>query len=90
MSWRQHLAGLCQVLVDRVSEDELRSICGELGIAYDSLPSRGHAGRARELVKKLDHSGSLSKLVDAGARVPPELTWPETPVTEMSAVDDCE
>ena len=78
---QQYLGSLCQLLADRilVPEEELHEICRDLDIDYDDLPSRGRAGKARDLVKQVDHSERLSSLTDACARVCPYLTWPAAP-----------
>jgi formylglycine-generating enzyme required for sulfatase activity len=65
VSQQQHLGSLCQALVNQVSEEELRMLCSDLTINYDDLPSGGRAGKARELIKRLDHDGQIPKLVEA-------------------------
>lgn len=62
---QQHLGGLCRALISEVTEDEVRALCSRLGIDYDALPSKGHAGRARELVRRLDYERRIPELTRA-------------------------
>ena len=52
-------------LVTHFTEAQLRDLCFELGADYDSLPAEGKAGKARELVVRLERKGRLAELAQA-------------------------
>lgn len=69
------LARLRQILTERFSEDELRTLCFDLGVDYEVLPAEGKAGKARELVSYLERRKRLSELVKVGQRLRPDISW---------------
>jgi hypothetical protein len=71
----ENLIWLRQVLTDRFEEEELRTLCFDLGVKYSSLPAQGVAGKARELVIYLDNRGQLLDLAKAGKRLRPDISW---------------
>jgi hypothetical protein len=73
-----------QQLVDAFNEEELRSLCFELSVDFDSLPAIGKAGKARELVALLERSGHLPDLIALCSAQRPGMTWSFTPVTLSS------
>jgi len=46
------------------SDDELHTLCFDLGIDYESLPARGKAGKAREIIAYLERRDEINKLID--------------------------
>ena len=66
---------LLRNLEEHFDEEELRSLCFELGVKYDSLPAQGAAGKARELVATLDRAGRLPQLVERGRQLRPHIPW---------------
>lgn len=46
------------------SEDELNTLCYELGVNYDALPASGLYGKARELLEYMERHGRLTKLYE--------------------------
>jgi hypothetical protein len=76
---------LHQVLTGRFDEEGLRTLCYYLEIDYDSLRGKGKAGKARELIACLDRRGQISKLVETGRQLRPDIAWSDTPeVTERT------
>jgi hypothetical protein len=66
---------LRQLLVERYSEDELRTLCHDLGVDVEVLGGHGKAGRARELVAYLERRERLDDLVRAGRLHRPDVAW---------------
>ncbi|MCL4265554.1 MAG: SUMF1/EgtB/PvdO family nonheme iron enzyme [Anaerolineae bacterium] len=53
---------ILRFLQERVSEDELRTICFHLQIDYESLPSVGKGGKGLELIKFMQRRNRLPEL----------------------------
>jgi hypothetical protein len=49
-------------LTDRVDEEELRTLCFDWGIDYDSLPGKGKAAKVRELVSREQRRDGVGRL----------------------------
>ena len=56
------LPTLRDILVTYFSDSELRDLCLDLGIDYESLPGEGKAAKARELVAYCQRHGRLTEL----------------------------
>ncbi len=75
MDKQQILIKLRQILSTRLSEEELRSLCFDLGVDYENLGGEGKAGRARNLIGYFDRRERLDDLI-AGCRSSlPDLPW---------------
>lgn len=68
-----NLTQLRQSLLDHFSEEELRTLCFDLGIDYDDLPASGRAAKARELVSHLDRRGRIPEFVAHCAKLRPQF-----------------
>ncbi len=79
MASRQYLTRLRQILDTRFDLEELRTLCSDLGVDYDSLPGEGKAAKARELVNYLERHDRISDLVELGKQIRPGLSWEHTP-----------
>ncbi len=78
------LSRLRQILVDRFDDGELRDLCFDLGIDYESLPGKGKSDRARELIAHLERRDGIPRLLAVVRRSRPEIDWNdalETPHT---------
>ncbi len=75
---RKHLVKLRRTLTDRFSEEELRTLCFDLGLDYDDLPGQAKADRARELVHHLDARRRVLELVQVGQRLRPDVSWQDS------------
>jgi nucleoside phosphorylase len=65
----EQLSQLRQNIIGRFSDQELRDLCQDMGIDYESLPGEGKAGKARELVAYCERRGLILELksrVEAG------------------------
>ncbi len=69
------LTRLRQGLAKYFSDGELRDICFDFGIDYDSLPGQGKADKARELVMYFENRGRISELQRTCARLRPHVAW---------------
>ncbi len=69
------LTQLRQLLVDHYSEGELRTLCFDLGVDYESLPPGGKADKARELVAYLERRDRILDLLQVGQRLRPDVDW---------------
>ena len=69
------LTMLRQLLVERFSQGELRTLCFDLGLDYDDLPGQGKADKARELLEYLDHRCAVQRLVEVGRQSRPDISW---------------
>ncbi len=74
--WNQeHLTQLRQILAAHLSDEELHTLCFDLGIDYADLPGEGRAGKARELIALLDRYGRIPELVGVGSKLYPHILW---------------
>jgi len=62
---RRHLR---KALCDLFNLEELRTLCFDLRVDYDSLPGEGKAAKARELVAYMQRREELERLVAAVRR----------------------
>jgi len=62
------LVELRQALVKHFDLEELRTLCFDLSVDYDSLPGEGKEGKARELVAHVQRRGELESLILAVRR----------------------
>jgi formylglycine-generating enzyme required for sulfatase activity len=56
-------------------ESELRDLCFDLKVDYDSLRGDGKGDRARELVAYMERRGRISELVEACRQLRPSVLW---------------
>lgn len=74
------LAALRQNLIDHFSEEELRTLCFDLGLDYENLPALGKAGKAREIVAGVERTGVMPQLLAYCRRKRPTVSWNGEPV----------
>ena len=72
---REQSIGLRQVLIERLSDGELRDFCFELGIDYANLPGEGKAQKARELIAHLGRRNRIPELLTVGRQLRPDISW---------------
>jgi nucleoside phosphorylase len=58
----EQLSQLRQNIIDHFSDQELRDLCQDMGIDYESLPGEGKSAKARELVAFCERRGRISEL----------------------------
>jgi hypothetical protein len=66
---------LLQDLDKHFSEEDLRTLCFELGEDYENLPAQGKAGKARELILQLGRVGRVLELIDRCRKLRPNISW---------------
>jgi len=64
---------LRRILIDYFDEEELRTLCFDLGVDYDSLRGEGKAARARELVALVERTDRMANLEAAVRHERPTL-----------------
>jgi len=76
---------LREILTRYFDAGELRTLCFDLGVDYDSLPGEGKASKARELVAYLERHSRLPELVEMGKQQRPDVPWVDTPEAAREA-----
>jgi internalin A len=71
---------LRQILVERFDTEELRTLCYDLGVAFDALGGTNRAGKSRELVAYLERRQRLGDLIRTGKRLRPDIDWGPVPI----------
>lgn len=66
---------LRRILDTYFNETELRNLCLDINVDYDSLSSGGKADKARELVRYCDRHGCIPDLVNAINKDRPNAPW---------------
>ncbi|MEM7118258.1 MAG: hypothetical protein AAF614_37870 [Chloroflexota bacterium] len=82
----EELAHLRQLMLEAFNQGEIRTLCFDLGIAYDDLSGENRAGKVRELIAHCQRNGQLEALIDLCARRRPHLAWPSQ---VRQSLDDC-
>jgi hypothetical protein len=59
------LRQLRRVLVEFFNEDQIRALCMELGVSWDSLPGHSADAKARELVQEISVQDRVLDLLQA-------------------------
>lgn len=72
---QEHLIKLHRILSTHFDENELRTLCFNLGVDYDDLPGKGKANKARELTGYSARHGRISELVKTGKELRPDIVW---------------
>ena len=75
------LAQLRKNLISYFDEEELRTLCSDLGVDYDSLRGEGKAAKARELVTYCERRGCIPKLLRKCIELRPNASWSMPNVT---------
>lgn len=71
------LSAIHQLLLAHFDEEELKTLCLNLGLSYDDLSANGRAHKSRELVTYLGRRGRLEELRTAVAAARPHAAWPD-------------
>ena len=69
------LVRLREALALAFSDEELRTLCFDLGLEYDDLPGETRAGKARELVAHFARREELGGLLEVVAKRRPNMLW---------------
>ena len=79
----EYLTRLRKILDTRFSQEELRTLCFDLGVDYDNLPSEGKTNKARELVNYLNQRFRLPDLVVVGKQLREDIVWEDISKTTI-------
>lgn len=69
------LSNLRQVLNERFNESELRDLCFDLGVDYESLLGEGRADKARELIGYMERRKRIPELIMKGEKQRSDILW---------------
>lgn len=64
-----------ELLTNLFSDGELRNLCFDLGIDYESLPGGGKADKARELIAYAQRHRQIDQLLNECRRLRPHADW---------------
>lgn len=71
-------AELRYVLIERFNENELKDLCFDLEVDYESLAGNTKLDKARELIAYLERRQCIPKLVKVGQFLRSDIDWPKT------------
>jgi hypothetical protein len=71
----EKLARLHQNIAVYFGDEELRSLCFDLGVDYADLPAEGKDGKAREFVAYCERRGRIPELVEVCRKLRPRVEW---------------
>lgn len=63
------------------NEEELRTLCFDLGISYEDLGARGRVANIRELIDWAKRNGQLDRLQNTLVSAKPHITWSDLFIT---------
>ncbi len=69
----KNLVILRKTLIETFDENELKTLCFNLGLNYDDLPGERKSDKGRELIAYFDRRGQLSQLVSAVREARPKM-----------------
>jgi hypothetical protein len=75
ISSHEILAKLHQNIATYFGDEELRSLCFDLGVDYADLPARNKDGMARELVAYMEHRSRIPELIEMCRKLRPNVEW---------------
>lgn len=64
-----------RILTEYFSEDELKTLCFDLGIDYENLPGEGKEAKSRELIAYCERCGRLLELMEVGEQLRSNVSW---------------
>jgi len=76
---QKHLSKLRRILAVRFSKSELRTLCFDLGIEYETLPGETKQDIARELVVHCGRRSQIPQIIEVGRQLRPDIPWEDAP-----------
>ncbi len=70
-----YLANLLSLLDYHFSEEELRTLCFQLQVAYETLPAQGKKNKAREMIEYMVRYQRLPELITLLENERPHVNW---------------
>lgn len=74
-----YLTNLHRLLDQYFSLEEIRTLCFDLGVDYDSVRGEGKSARIRELILVLGRHGRLPELITLAQQQRRHVNWPPVP-----------
>jgi hypothetical protein len=74
---------LRQLIDKNFSLEELRTLCFDLGVDYDSLSAEGKTGKVRELISYIVRRDRLPELIEHLANSRPAVPWSELSLDDI-------
>lgn len=83
-------SNLTEFLEQNFNEDEMRFLCADLGISYESLPGDNKKRKALEIIGYMQRRGQIDQLIEKVAQERPHLQPPRnaTDIPPANAVDE--
>ncbi len=75
----EYLSQMYRLLLDHFNEEDLRTLCFEIGLEYEDLGARGRANNARELIVVAARQEIFADLLVAAQKMRPRVIWPDMP-----------
>jgi hypothetical protein len=82
--YQPYLTNIYELLIAHFNESELKTLCFNLAIDYESLNAIGKADKARELVRHCLRHDLLQELQSTVIKQRPHISWPESGESELS------
>jgi hypothetical protein len=74
---RRHLTNLRKQLASTMNDDELETLCFDLGVDYENLKGDNKETKARELVLHCDRTSKIIELIGLCRAMRPNVVWDE-------------
>ena len=72
--------------IDRhFNQVELKDLCFRFQVDYESLGGEGKRDKARELITHMERRGRTAELIEACARLRPQVDWDSGPAPERQS-----
>lgn len=78
----RHKSRWRHILVTYFNDSELRDLCFELGVDYDSLSGETRDDKARELIAHCERHGRIAEFLAAGKQLRTDVHWDDVPKVE--------
>jgi hypothetical protein len=75
----EQLAQLRQQIAEHFDDEELKTLCFDLGVDYDTLRGDGKEAKVRELVAYFERRNSIFDLVKKCSELRPKVAWAVVP-----------
>lgn len=86
-SLNQQRVGLRTLLENSFNEDELSTLCFDLGVEFENIGGETKIDKSREIVTMFERKQRLDDLIEACRRLRPTVDWPDiTDLTRVSKV----
>jgi len=73
------LAKLRQQIIEHFDGEEIKTLCFDMGVDYDTLRGEGKEAKVRELVAFLERRGLVLELAKKCSELRPKVAWVEVP-----------